>query len=265
MNYQKPRALTMGAMELLAGRAANAGDLVLRAGAPAKMAAPSGMADILTRGGQGSLGVSGGLTLIKSAAAFTAPSFVTAHAHERANGRVEHYAIVQRTTSGDATHESFYPTVGEHVRPGMVQNIGGRVYRHYWLISQKIADLIRQGEQEHLDDAARAYELTYKKIEDEINALAGQRFGPAGSPGDADSLAEEALARRLPPELGTDPANWVKVLDRLLTQTRTRDTKAWHALRTDPPQTVGLKILHPVVTTGGTRVGQVPSSQVVNY
>ena len=229
------------------------------------MAAPHGLADILRRSGQGSLGVSGGLTLIKSAAAFTPPSLVTTHDHQRTGPRVDHYAVVQRTTSGDATHESFYPTAGEHVRPGMTQQIGGRTYTHYWLISRQISDLLLQGEQEHLDDAARAYELTYKKIENEINALAGQRFGPANSPADADRLAQAALASRLPPQLGTDPANWVRVLDRLLLLTRERDTNRWHAMSIDPPRTVGLKILHPVATTPTTRIGRVSANQVVNY
>lgn len=173
--------------------------------------------------------------------------------------------MVQPATSGDATHDSFYPTAGEHLRPGMIQQIGGRTYRHYWLVSNPIADLLRRGEQEHLDDAARAYELTYKRIENEINALVGQRFGPASTPADADRLAQGALARSLPPQLGTDPANWVRVLDRLLAQTRVRDTNGWHALSIDPPRTVGPKILHPVTTTATTRIGPVSSSQVVNY
>lgn len=226
--------------------------------------APGGMADILKQGGHGGLGVSAGLTLIKSAAAFTPPAFVTSNVFQRTAHSVEHFAIVQKTTSADATHDSFFPGPGEHIRPGMTQRIGRTTYTHYWLVSRHISDMIRRGEQEHLDDAARAYELTYKKIETEINAIAGQRFGPADTPAAAARLAEQALAQRLPSQLTTNPAVWPQVLDRLLEQTKTRDTNGWHSVSTDPPQTVGNKILHPV-SMDRARVGQVPSSQVVNY
>jgi hypothetical protein len=111
----------------------------------------------------------------------------------------------------------------------------------------------------------RAYELTYKCVENAINALAGQRFGPARTPAEADRLAEAALAARLPRQLGTNPANWVQTLQRLLDQSATRDTRGWHALTVDPEITVGNMIVHPVSTTASTQIGRVPSSQVVNY
>ncbi len=265
MTNQWPGMLPMEEIQRRFVRAARDGHLALRAGTPMRMPAPNGLGDILRRGGGGSLGVSGGLTLIKNAAAFTAPSFQTTPSHRRTATGVEHFATVQRTTSRDAVHESFYPAPGEHIRPGMTQVINRQTFTHYWLISQQVSDLIREGEQEHLDDAARAYELTYKKVEDEINALAGQTFGPARTPFEATRLAEAALAARLPQQLGLDAANWARVLDRLLQQSRTRDTSQWHALSIDPPRTVGRKILHPVSTTGATRIRQVPSSRVVNY
>src|SRR5579862_7148413 len=93
---------------------------------PLAKAAPSGLGEILRLGGKQSLGVSGGLTLIKSAAAFTPPSFTTTNSHERKGTSVEHYSEVQRTISKEASHDSFYPTAGEHIRPGMVQKIDGR-------------------------------------------------------------------------------------------------------------------------------------------
>jgi hypothetical protein len=239
--------------------------MVLRAGTTSAKAAPGGMADILRRSAQTSLGTAGGLTLVKNAAAFTAPRFSTTNQPQRTGNRVDHYATVSRTSSSDATHESFYPAAGDHQRPGMTQQIGGRPYNHYWRISQQVSDLIRQGEQEHLDDALRAYQLTYKSVENAINALVGRRFGPASTPAAAERLAEAALAARLPTQLGTNPANWVQVLERLLAQTKTRDSKGWHALSIDPPLTVGNMIVHPVSATATTQIGRVPSSQVVNY
>jgi hypothetical protein len=259
-----PHELELSEIQRLATRT-EAGVLVLRAGSPSSQPAPGGMADILRRGGQGSLGVTGGLTLTKNAAAFTAPRFVTTNQAQRTGYRVDHYATVQRTTSADATHECFYPAAGDHLRPGMSQQIGGRTYQHYWRISRQISDLIRDGEQEHLDDALRAYELTYRCVENAINALAGQRFGPASTPAAAEQLAAAALARSLPSQLGTDPSTWVRVLDRLLGQSRARDSQGWHALSIDPPLTIANRIVHPVSTTRTTQIGRVASSQVVNY
>jgi hypothetical protein len=261
-----PRQLPFAVIQSLAARTPKARNLlIVHAGSPASRGAPSGMGDILRRGAGGTLGTSGGLTLIKSAAAFTAPRFTTTNQPQRSGSRVEHYAVVQRTSSSDATHDSFYPAAGDHQRPGMTQVIEGRTYNHYWRVSQQVSDLIRQGEQEHLDDARRAYELTYKLIADAINALATQRFGPASTPAEAERLAEAALARKLPSQLGTNPATWVQVLERLLGQTKTRDTRGWHALSTDPDITVNNMIVHPISTTPTTQIGRVPSSQVVNY
>jgi hypothetical protein len=254
----------MSAIERLATLAQGA-SCVARAGTPRPQAAPAGMADILRRGGQATLGTTGGLTRIKNVVAFVAPRFITTNLAQRQGSRIDHFATVQRTTSSDAAHECFYPTAGDHLRPGMTQEINGRTYDHYWRISRQVSDLIRQGEQEHLNDALRAYELTYERVEGAINALAGQRFGPASTPAAAARLAEAALASQLPPQLGTNPATWVQVLQRLLDQTKTRDSRGWHALSIDPPQTIGNMIVHPVSTTATTRIGRVPSSQVVNY
>jgi hypothetical protein len=268
MERQTPRAASLAEIERLRIRAlADSVSGVCLAGAPAVRTAPNGLADIMRRGGRGhNLGVSGGLTLTKNSAAFTPPRLDTTMRSVRTGTRVEHYARVQRTTSHDATHDCFYPGPGDHLRPGMTQQIGGRTYNHYWRVSPQVSTLLRRGEQEHLDDALRAYQLTYQLIENTINALAaGREFGPATTPFEATRLAQAELARRLPAQLGTNPANWVRVLDRLLTQTRTRDTNGWHALDIDPPQTIGNRIIHPVVTTSTTRIGQVPSSRVVNY
>ena len=147
----------------------------------------------------------------------------------------------------------------------MTQKIGGRLFVHYWRISPNMSALIRRGEEEHLADAQRAYDLTYRLIADTINALVGRRFGPARTPSDATNLAEAELARRLPRQLGTNPATWVAMLNRLLDLTKIRDTQGWHAVSADPPQTLGDRIIHPVATTQTTKIGRVPSSQIVNY
>lgn len=122
-------------IQSLAARATATDVLIVHAGTPASRAAPGGMADIFRRGSTGTLGTSR-LTLIKSAAAFSAPRFATTNQVQRSGSRVEHYAVVQRTSSSDATHDSFYPAAGDHQRPGMTQVIDGRTYNHYWRVSQ---------------------------------------------------------------------------------------------------------------------------------
>ena len=256
----------MEAIRLLAAQAvASAEDIPGFAGTASVQPSPNGLRTIISRSGSATLGSTGGLTLIKNAAAFTIPSFATQNSVVRQGSTVQQYAQVQMTTSRDATHECYYPGPGDHERPGMTQRIDGQQYTHYWRISQQVSELIRRGEEEHLADAQRAYELVYKLIADTINLMVGRRFGPAPNPAEANRLAEAELANTLPRQLGTDPRNWVAVLNRLLGQTQERDRKNWHAISNDPPQTIGNRIIHNVVTTPSTRIGQVSSSQVVNY
>lgn len=260
------RIVSLGAIQRLTAQAvARTEDILAFAGTASVQPAPNGLGTITSRGGSATLGSTGGLTLIKNAAAFTIPSFATHNSVVRQGSTVHHYAQVQRTTSGDATHECYYPGPGDHVRPGMTQQIGRQLYTHHWRISQQVSELIRRGEEEHLADAQRAYELTYKLIADTINSMVGLRCGPALNPAEANRLAEAELANRLPRQLGTDPRNWVAVLNRLLGQTQERDRRNWHAISNNPPQTTKNRIIHPVVTTASTRIGQVPSSQVVGY
>jgi hypothetical protein len=261
-----PTESSLAKINHMARSAATHPDILLAfAGSPAMRAAPGGLGSILSQSSGGSLGVSGGLTLIRHAAAFTPPTFRTRNSSVRRGHQVEHFVEVQPTAAADATHASYYPGPGDHERPGMTHTEGGRTFQHFWGVSRQISGLIRRGEQEHLDDALRAYDLTYGRIADEINGMAGQRFGPAQNPGEADQLAEAELARRLPSQLGANPADWVRMLDSLLDATQVRDRNGWHALDVGPPRTVGNRVIHPVQTTSTINIGQVPSSQVVNY
>jgi hypothetical protein len=258
------RVATMEQLAHIAARAGT-GEILAFAGTASMQAAPGGLGTIVSRSSSATLGATGGLTLIKDAAAFTIPEFTTRTSATRQGYAVQHYAEVCRTTSIDAVHECFYPGPGDHARPGMTQTIDGKLYTHYWRVSAEMSDLIRRGEEEHLADARRAYELTYGLIAETINSMVGRRFGPARTPRDAERLAEAELERRLPRELGTNPRDWIATLNRLLLQTQERDRSGWHAVSIDPPETEGQKIVHPVTTTQTTRIGQVTASQVVWY
>jgi hypothetical protein len=229
------------------------------------MAAPQGVADILRRGSRSDLAGAGGLTQIPNAAAYAFPQFHTRTSGKKVGIRSEFYATVEPVTAADVDIASFYPSPGDHVVPGAVQREEGRVLQHYWRITRQMSDRIRQGEQEHLDDARRAFDLTVGAVAAAINSLVGRQFGPAESPLAAEALAEDALRRALPATLSTEPRNWVKVLDRLLLQTKKRDTEGWHSLTYNPLSQEGNRVIREVTTTGKTRIGAVPSSEVVNY
>jgi hypothetical protein len=171
---------------------------------------------------------------------------------------VQHFATFQRTTSQDATHESFYPAPGLHAKPAQA----GRRANEFWEVTDDLSNLVREGEQEHLNDALRAYELTYKRVENEINRLVGRQFGPADSPAAATEMAVAELGRRLPAQLGTNPANWVTQLDRLLQMSKSRDTALWHSVETEAIRQEGNRVIERLRPS--TFFHNAPASEVVN-
>lgn len=257
---QVPQPLSLASIQLRATRAErDEGLTALLAGTPVGLAAPDGLAAIISKGSR----TPSGLTLLKNAAAFVPPSFQTVTSHQRAGYKVEHYAVIQRASSRDAVHESFYPLPGEHRKPGQTRQVKGKTYRLYWSVSEETSKLIRRGEQEHLDDARRAYELTYKCIENHINALAGKKFGPATSPAGADEMAFAALMARLPVALRTKPAEWPKLLQRLLDKSKQRDDKGWHYIMLGAEETKEDKILQPLVAL--MKLGEASSEKLITY
>lgn len=227
--------------------------------------APNGFTWIAnqSKGGTG-LGKPGGLTVFKYN--FVAPELNVKREHKRSGHKVDHYAIVQRTTVKDVVHNCYYPGPGEHMRLGMTAKIKGKEYKHYVKISPQMSALIRKGEQEHLDDALRAYELTYKAVADAINSLAGVRFGPAPNPGAAFKLVEDAVAKKLPQAFKGDWRDCRKEYDRLLPATESRDKKGWHSIMAGPETTIHSKrkIVSEILKTPTTKIGLVPSTKLVN-
>jgi hypothetical protein len=234
--------------------------IVCFAGTPEMKPTPLGIQEILRLRNQTSVSTAVGLTKIKNAVAFTAPVFETKTSHRRSGHKVSHFATVLPTQSEDITHPSYYPAAGLHEKPAQP----GRRPAEYWEITPEFSDLIRQGEQEHLDDARRAYELTYKLVADEINKLVGREFGPANTPDEATQMAANELARRLPAELGANPGKWVAALERLLSMTEKRDKSLWHAVQIDSIRQEGGKVIERLKPATFFQVGQVPSAHVVH-
>ena len=240
---------------------------VATAGSPKALAAPGGAVDIAKK--DPAFGT-GGVTLIKNAAAFTAPSFLTRNVPvAKGTYLTEHFAEVQATTAQDADHECYYPAPGDHKDPEPGgQPRSGKKFIYILRISEGISALVKAGEQEHLNDAQRSYKITYKLIADKINSLVGKRFGPATSPADAEKLAETELKKKLPAKLGTNPANWVKMLQTLLdlaAKFRDDPERGWHRLASLRQKEGNKYIKELKEIPGKTKIGKVPSEQVVNY
>lgn len=261
-----PRAASLS--DVAAGArsaAADPGVDVALAGVTQHKDPPDGMAFIAAQGTTVMLAASpAGYTGIKHAAAFTVPSLVTRNTVEMEGFARRHFAEVEPTTAADATHDSFYLGAGDHDN-GTSTGGGTTTYRYFTRVSPQISDLIRRGEQEHLDDAQRAFDLSYGLAAREINALVGRRFGPASTPSAAEALARTELASRLPAALGTDPAAWVRALDAMLAMSSQRDRRGLHDIEPGPSIRRGNTFYKPLRVTGQTAIGQIPSDQIVNY
>lgn len=232
------------------------------AGSPQVKGAPDGMAEILSKSSGGTIGVAGGLTIAYDD--FKEPKLRVDVESKKEGDKEEFFAKLQPTSTRDAKHDSYYPGQGLHVRPGMTQTVGDKTFQYYWKIRPKIAELIKKGEQEHLNDHKRAYQLTYGQVEKTINALADKKIGPAKSAEEAKKKAMARLAAKLPKGLGVSPKKWHQTLIRLLKATEKRDSKRWHALDSEGPMvTKGTKRITVVGKATTTKIGKVPSKSVV--
>ncbi len=262
--------MSVSALATLGGTTAGAGAaLALVTGKqpePKAEAPPDGMALINKRRSEtGALGFTGGLTQVQSSGAFRAPAWVVQAEPQRSGEKTTWSAKVKPTTTEAPEHESWYAEKGLHERPGMGTEKDGKTCPRYWEVSGDMSRTIRQGEQEHLDDVAMAFNLTYERIAGAINELAKAPIGPAPSSDEARAMAKQRLEERLPKELGANPSLWDAKLDTLLLATLVRDQKSWHTLTNDPPREEGCSVVDPVDVTPSFAVGKHKSEELVNY
>jgi hypothetical protein len=231
--------------------------------------APGGMDAIQANEASSALGAAAGWTGIKMAGAFVTPNFTTTWIRPGKPGEDHFVTVDPPVASPDAVHESFYPAPGDHkwathTAPGKKD----KTYAAWHRVSTPISGLIQSGEQEHLDDAKRAYDLTYGLITTVITGMTGQKFGPAKTPSDAEQLATDAFDAKLPAALSVkQPAYrgaWLAMLETLLRQSKLRDLRQWHDIEHGKALTEGDRYVYPLQSTGTTKIG-VPSDQVVNY
>lgn len=203
-------------------------------GTPAAQAPPAGFQTIQGQQQQVSLSGVAGITLIQHSGAFTAPVWARGASPRRQGSATVWQPTVNPAQAQDVVHQPFFPAAGDHDRFPAASNteqVRGQTWRHVLRVTAPQAAEIQRGEQEHLNDAALAFALTYQRIADAINEVAALTLPPRPSYDEAVAAADAELARRIP-ALGADPRNWPAILDRLLSASTTRDTNGSHTVTT---------------------------------
>lgn len=246
------------------------------AGSPTVDPAPDGYNDLDSKSKSG-LGAPAGLTLIPNAVAFTTPQFKTTASHNRTPTTVEHFATIdQPAASPDVVHDCWYLGQGRHKwgTAGTKYAHKGKKYLPVIEVSQPTSDLIKAGEQEHLNDAKQSYDMTYGLIVSKMQALAGTKYGPATTPDNAYQLALNAFSATLPPVLSITPPNttsvWPRTLDDLLGQSKkVRDESGFHQVEINQSGSywddATLEHVYPLATTGKTKIPSDPSNTAIKY
>jgi hypothetical protein len=150
------------------------------------------------------------------------------------------------------------------------------------LVTDKVADLVKAGEQEHSDDIWWTHELAEGEAARAINVLAGQPAHDAPNIRELHRSWREALANEISPKLRisaerSDPAKggsvtepWNRALASLGGLTKERDTNKWHTMPTraataDERKTNGITStdVYLAVTEVGGEIGQHPSEKYI--
>ncbi len=260
------RTATLSDIAAADGGSATAGPggrLDLHAGTVAAQAPPGGLNAI-----QAHEPSAAGWTGIKLSGAFVSPNFSTSMVAAKP-GADRFVTVDPPVASPDAVHEALFPSAGDHRWGDRSVAAKGGPFTAWHRVSPAMAARIAQGEQEHLDDAQRAYDLTYGLITRVVTTMAGQRFGPAKTPMEADQLAIAAFDAQLPAPLSVRQPGfrgvWLTMLETLLKQSKLRDLRGWHDIEIGPTLTEGKRWIYPLVPTGHTKIGTEASNAVVNY
>jgi hypothetical protein len=229
---EEPRPLTFGRLTRAAAEAElRPGSFLTRAEIAVEPAA-GGLQAIYDRSSSGTVG---GLTVWDPP---VAPSFdVRVEATRTGTHTREFRASIQQTQEArPGNHRAYYPGPGYH----RIRTSEERPFFAH--LNDDMSNLIRDGEQEHLNDAARAYELSYgtinQAIQEEAARTATTPMVSARSQEEVRHQAEAALAARLPCQLGSDtatklsPGSWVRLYRELAEMSRRRDGAiGMHALQ----------------------------------
>jgi hypothetical protein len=181
-------------------------------------------------------------------------------------------AKVKPTTATPPAIESYYPAQGLHDLA--TTNAAG--CRELLWVTDDMSALIKQGEQEHIDDYLWAYRLSYQAAAAAVAQAAAGAGGTGPTAGEAQDSARAQVRDALPSKLrppDTDfQIQWMRTFGKLCGATYERDNLGWHSLSRyyihDPKE---LKKL-PLPTDGcndvsayvkGGKIGEVSSEKKV--
>jgi hypothetical protein len=225
-------------------------------------APPAGAQQIRNEGGN--RGRAAGYT---SLPAPTPPEFLTSEPQQRGGRWV---AAVRPTTVGADPPQSLYPAAGVHD-----VGTGPTGQQRHVDVTADMAEVIRQGEDEHLLDLEWARHLSYDRAAASVNAAAASESPAGDSPAAARRLAADQVRADLPPQLrwadGEDPfRTWTRAYSRLAHVTIERDESGWHAmtsafvLEAAEKQRLGVPVADELTRyVGGPQIGQHPSAPLV--
>jgi hypothetical protein len=157
----------------------------------------------------------------------------------------EHVAKVKSTTVPALTSSAVAAPAGSHALGKQDFDVDGKTEKFAitLVITEAIHQEVVRGEQEHLDDYQRAYDLSFKKAGEVVNAEAGKEH-TASSKDDAVDAARDAVIAKLPSHL-KDPDTWMSVLESLAGMSETgRDeqgTHTWSYVNPTPDADVDIK------------------------
>jgi hypothetical protein len=211
------------------------------------LAPPGGAAQIEQHAGSRTLGY----TVLPAAAP---PNFEIEAPVRQSTGRWK--ARVRPSDLPPQAFDSFYPAPGVHDRAASPTG-----QRRHVLYTDRVSNLIRDGEQEHCYDIAWAHYLVNGRAARAINEVAAREPPEGGSPAEASQRARAAVRDNLPPQLRwpdetADPLPlWRQVYGRVVGVTNRRDDEGWHSLS-------GHFVLMPAEKQ---RVGVPPADELVEY
>jgi hypothetical protein len=182
---------------------------------------------------------------------------------------------VAATTEGSVQVDTRYVPAGLHD-----WGTGGGGPRRL-LVPPAVADLARQGEQEHSDDIWWAHHLVAGEAARAVNALAAEGAAPATGAAEAHRHWRARLHDTISPKLritaddsdpragGSVTAPWMAALAALHQTTLDRDAQHWHTMGTRAP-TQAERAANPVpagtrlvVAEAGGEIGQHPSEPLI--
>lgn len=169
-------------------------------------------------------------------------------------------------------HEVFYPAPGRH----RLRDYGAG--GHFLQVTEAWSGKLLQGEEEHVDDTDRAWEMTWGRIAGVINEMAAGTAFTGATADEARAAAWRAFVGRLPEALRpagdtatteAQEAKWgaedtTTIFRRMMRETqRARDASGWHTPDQNLMAMEGDSRVDELAV-GHSRIGEVPSQRLMS-